>query len=142
MTYDVASWHVKWEEARVMSSMLLPRHLKRSDSYLVRPPQTEGLGSTRKLLFIDVRKAYFNAKVDRPTFVELPPDMQWAGHCGRLIRCMYGTKCAAMRLTRRRSSDWALPKAEHLPAVLPTRRVTSNSLSMVTTSPSLDAMLI
>ena len=51
----------------------------------------------RKLLFIDVRKAYFNAKVDRPTFVELPPEMQWAGHCGRLIRCMYGTKSAAMR---------------------------------------------
>ena len=27
----------------------------------------------KKLLFVDVRKAYFNAKVDRPTFVELPP---------------------------------------------------------------------
>ena len=51
----------------------------------------------KKLLFIDVRKAYFNAKVDRPTFVELPPEMQWAGHCGRLLRCMYGTKSAAMR---------------------------------------------
>ena len=23
--------------------------------------------------------------------------MQWAGHCGRLLRCMYGTKSAAMR---------------------------------------------
>ena len=51
----------------------------------------------RKLLFIDVRKAYFNAEVDRPTFVELPPEMQWPGHCGRLLRCMYGTKRAAMR---------------------------------------------
>ena len=27
----------------------------------------------KKLLFIDVRKAYFNAEVDRPTFVEVPP---------------------------------------------------------------------
>ena len=40
----------------------------------------------KKLLFVDVRKAYFNAKVDRPTFVELPPEMQWAGYCGRLLR--------------------------------------------------------
>ena len=56
----------------------------------------------KKLLFFDVRKAYFNAKVDRPRFVELPPEMQWAGHCGRLLRCMYGTKSAAMRFTHRR----------------------------------------
>ena len=27
----------------------------------------------KKLLLIDVRKAYFNAEVDRLTFVELPP---------------------------------------------------------------------
>ena len=51
----------------------------------------------KMLLFVEVRKAYFNAKVDRPTFVELPPAMQWAGYCGRLLRCMYGTKSAAMR---------------------------------------------
>ena len=51
----------------------------------------------KKLLFVNVRKAYFNAKVDRPTFVELPPEMHWTGYCGRLIRCMYGTKSAAMR---------------------------------------------
>ena len=51
----------------------------------------------RKLLFIDVRKAYFNAHVDRPTYVELPSEMQRPGHCGRLLRCMYGTKSAATR---------------------------------------------
>ena len=51
----------------------------------------------KKLLFIDVRKAYFNAHVDRPMYVELPPEMQRPGHCGRLRRCMYGTKSAATR---------------------------------------------
>ena len=51
----------------------------------------------KKLLFVDVRKAYFNAKVGRPTSVELPPEMQWPGYGGRLLRCMYGTKSAAMR---------------------------------------------
>ena len=39
----------------------------------------------KKLLFIDVRKAYFNAYVDRPTAVELPSEMQSRGYCGRLI---------------------------------------------------------
>ena len=51
----------------------------------------------KKLLFVDIRKAYFNAYVDRPTYVDLPFEMQRPGHCGRLIRCMYGTKSAATR---------------------------------------------
>ena len=50
-----------------------------------------------KQLFIDVRKAYFNAHVDRPTYVELPSEMQRPGHCGRLRRCMYGTGSAATK---------------------------------------------
>ena len=51
----------------------------------------------RMLLFVDVRKTYFNAHVVRPTYVELPSEMQRPGHCGRLRRCMYGTKSAATR---------------------------------------------
>ncbi len=51
----------------------------------------------KKLLFIGVRKAYFNAYVGRPTYVELPSEMQSRCYCGRLIRCMYGTKSAASR---------------------------------------------
>ena len=51
----------------------------------------------RKLLFVDARKAYFNAKVDRPTYVELPAEVSRPGFCGRLNRCMYGTRWAATR---------------------------------------------
>ncbi len=48
----------------------------------------------KKLLFVDVRKANFQANVDRPTDVELPSEMQSRGHCGRLIRCMYACRHA------------------------------------------------
>ena len=51
----------------------------------------------KKLLFVDARKAYFNAKVDRPTYVELPAEVSRPGCCGRLNRCMYGTRRAATR---------------------------------------------
>lgn len=46
----------------------------------------------KKLLIIVVRKAYFNAHVDRPTYAELPSEMQRPGHCGRFRIGMYGTK--------------------------------------------------
>ena len=52
-----------------------------------------------QLSFIDVTRAYFNAKVDReasPCFVELPPEDPECGQsCGELIRHMYGTRPAA-----------------------------------------------
>ena len=52
-----------------------------------------------QLSFVDVKRAYFNAKVDRdsaPCFVELPPeDPDRATHCGELLRHMYGTRSAA-----------------------------------------------
>ena len=52
-----------------------------------------------QLSFVDVKRAYFNAKVDRdsaPCFVELPPeDPNRATHCGELLRHMYGTRSAA-----------------------------------------------
>ncbi len=49
--------------------------------------------------FVDVARAYFNAKVDReaaPCFVDLPeedPDSETM--CGELLRHMYGTRMAA-----------------------------------------------
>ena len=49
----------------------------------------------KMVLFVDARKAYFNAYVDRPTYVELPQEVGMPGHCGRLQRCMYGTRKAA-----------------------------------------------
>ena len=52
-----------------------------------------------QLSFIDVKRAYFNAKVDRdaaPVFVELPAEEPGHGElCGELIRHMYGTRPAA-----------------------------------------------
>ena len=58
----------------------------------------EGWGrGEKKLLFVDARKAYFNAEVDRPTYVTLPSEVGQAWKCGRLSRCMYGTRAAGMR---------------------------------------------
>ncbi len=49
--------------------------------------------------FVDVSRAYFNAKVDKdapPCFVELPPeDPERDTMCGELLRHMYGTRMAA-----------------------------------------------
>ena len=49
--------------------------------------------------FVDVSRAYFNAKVDKdapPCFVELPPeDSDRDTLCGELLRHMYGTRMAA-----------------------------------------------
>ena len=48
-----------------------------------------------KLLFIDVKRAYFYAKAKRPVFVQLPEEDYLEGYCGRLERAMYGTRDAA-----------------------------------------------
>ena len=54
-------------------------------------------GQRRKVSFIDVRRAYFNATADRPTYVKLPPEDAEEGKCGRLNRCLYGTRDAAVK---------------------------------------------
>ena len=52
-----------------------------------------------QLSFVDVRRAYFNAKVDQddePVYVSLPPeDEDSENMCARLVRHMYGTRRAA-----------------------------------------------
>ena len=52
-----------------------------------------------QLSFVDVKRAYFNAKIDRdasPCFVELPPEDADSGKmCAELLRHMYGTRPAA-----------------------------------------------
>ena len=55
-----------------------------------------------QLSLVDIRRAYFNAKIDQSkpadqTFVDLPPEHPQAGKglCGRLLRHMYGTRHAA-----------------------------------------------
>ena len=49
--------------------------------------------------FVDVQRAYFNAKIDReaaPCFVDLPREVPESGQqCAELLRHMYGTRPAA-----------------------------------------------
>ena len=60
----------------------------------------------QKLLFIDVRRAYFYAPARRPTYVTLPDQDAKSGHCAWLIVSMYGTRDAA--------SNWEVKYASHL----------------------------
>ena len=52
-----------------------------------------------QISLIDVKRAYFNARIDPaepPTFVELPPEDEDTGNmCAQLLRHMYGTRPAA-----------------------------------------------
>ena len=51
----------------------------------------------RKLLVIDARKAHLHAVPTWDIFVELPPKLSRPGFCGRLKRCLYGTRDAPAR---------------------------------------------
>ena len=62
-----------------------------------------------KLLFVDMRRAYFYAPVQRPIFVRPPPEAGCPdGYCARLNVSMYGTRDAA--------SNWEHKYAAHLRA--------------------------
>ncbi len=61
---------------------------------------TEGVGysrggSTCKLDFIDVKRAYFPAEARRNVCVELPEEDKVDGTCGKRRKAMYGTRDAA-----------------------------------------------
>ena len=63
-------------------------------------PNWDPSSATRtQISFVDVSRAYFNAKIDQdaaPTFVNLPPeDPKCSDHCAQLLRHMYGTRMAA-----------------------------------------------
>ena len=60
----------------------------------------------QKLLFIDVRRAYFYAPARRDVFVALPDEDSKAGYCAKLNVSMYGTRDAA--------SNWEDEYASHL----------------------------
>jgi len=53
----------------------------------------------QQVSFVDVKRAYFNAKLDplsKPVFVDLPPGDPDSGNmCAQLLRHMYGTRGAA-----------------------------------------------
>ena len=59
-----------------------------------------GAKSIKKLMFIDVSKAYFHAPTKRSVYVRLPPEALAPGEnprevCGRLNYSLYGTRDAA-----------------------------------------------
>ena len=63
---------------------------------------TEGIGyktghkeQGQKLMFIDIRRAYFHSPARRKVYVRLPPEDATPGYCGALDKSMYGTRDAA-----------------------------------------------
>ena len=68
--------------------------------------RAQGMIDTQKLLFVDVRRAYFYAPARRPVFVTLPDEDSEKGMCGRLNRSMYGTRDA--------ESNWEDKYSSHL----------------------------
>ena len=50
-----------------------------------------------EISFVDARKAYYNARPERPVYVNLPAEDSMSGMCARLNWCMYGTREAASR---------------------------------------------
>ena len=56
---------------------------------------TLGCNPHKKLLFIDIKKAFFHALARRTVYVALPPEDSEPGMCGLLRKSMYGTRDAA-----------------------------------------------
>ena len=63
-----------------------------------RPIYDPASAQRTQMSFVDVKRAYFNAKIDReaaPCFVELPSEDPDSGKkCAELLRHMYGTRPA------------------------------------------------
>ena len=51
-------------------------------------------GWTKKMEFIDVRRAYFHAEALRNIYIELPEEDFEEGMCGNLLKSVYGTRDA------------------------------------------------
>jgi hypothetical protein len=56
-----------------------------------------GGNKSDRVLVVDARKAHLHAHVDRPIYVDLPPELARPGYCARLKRCLYGTRDAPKR---------------------------------------------
>ena len=48
-----------------------------------------------KIMFVDIRRAHWTAKIHRKVYVRLPPGVLPEGYCGRLNKAMYGCRDAA-----------------------------------------------
>ena len=66
--------------------------------------RARSMHGTQKLLFIDVRRAYFYTPALRPVYVTLPDGNAEEGKCGKLNRSMYGTRDAAANWEEKYSS--------------------------------------
>jgi hypothetical protein len=79
----------------------------KSDEFFAATPPLEALrfllayvagrNGADSLLVVDARKAHLHAHVDRPIYVDLPPELARPGWCARLKRCLYGTRDAPKR---------------------------------------------
>jgi hypothetical protein len=79
----------------------------KSDEFFAATPPLEALrfllahvagkNGSENLLVVDARKAHLHAHVDRPIYVDLPPELARPGWCARLKRCLYGTRDAPKR---------------------------------------------
>ena len=50
----------------------------------------------KEVILVDISRAYFNARIERQVFVELPEELKVGKHfVGELRKCMYGTRDAA-----------------------------------------------
>ena len=68
--------------------------------------RASNFSGTQKLLFIDVRRAYFYAPSRRPVFVALPPGDEKEGYCGRLnVSCMDTVTPPAIGRTKMRHTS-------------------------------------
>eukprot|EP00973_Karenia_brevis_P073367 10191978-Karenia_brevis.AAC.1 len=53
-------------------------------------------GRSRKLMFIDVKKAHLNPVCEEDVYLELPEECHCPpGYCGKLVHWMYGMRGAA-----------------------------------------------
>ena len=104
------------EENREYRSRLVAKEIKtdkRLDLFAATPPLeakkslfsfavTEGIGfqsgdrkGGKKIDFVDIKRAYFQADSIREVYVDLPEEDQSPGMCGLLGKSMYGTRDAA-----------------------------------------------
>ncbi len=63
-------------------------------------------GRPYKVLFIDIKRAYFHAKCIRDVYVDLPPRDMQEGMCGNLEKAMYDTRDAAQNWERQYESTF------------------------------------
>ncbi len=92
---------VSQEECRVRSSNEAKKNgygIRRDYQVELKHPESANDPDRTQISLVDIRRAYFNAKVsdDDPIFVELPPeDPNHKKMCGRLNRHLYVTRRAA-----------------------------------------------